>query len=161
MSELVITLIVVILLIGLVIFWRKRKQCSSCCSSTRTPKSESKTTEQVKPQESGSALNTSEPAKAAVAASPEPSNIETAVKPLHPNAANSTESTALIPQDSVLKRHYITHVCTMVESLNPGRPTDSVLSRHYDAMIISRIMQCLNDKNALDQLIIAYESNKR
>jgi hypothetical protein len=40
-----------------------------------------------------------------------------------------------LPQDSMLRRHVITHVHAMVESKMPLRPTDSALRRHYDTMI--------------------------
>jgi hypothetical protein len=40
-----------------------------------------------------------------------------------------------LPQDSMLRRHAITHLYAIVESNMPLRPTDSVLRRHYDTMI--------------------------
>ncbi len=70
------------------------------------------------------------------------------------------ENNSSLPEDSILKRHYFTHVCTMVEALAPSRPTDAVLCRHYDAMIVAKIDQCLNDKQALAQLLEDYQNNK-
>ena len=69
-----------------------------------------------------------------------------------------SDSTYNIPQDSILRRHYLTHVFTMIEALVPTRPTDAVLCRHYDAMIVTKIERCLNDKQALEQLVCDYEN---
>ncbi|HEY8098715.1 MAG TPA: hypothetical protein VIE65_21825, partial [Methylobacter sp.] len=63
----------------------------------------------------------------------------------------------LLPQDSILRRHYFTHLCTMLEALVPPRPTESVLCRHYDMMIVTKLAQCLNDKNVAEQLSCDYE----
>jgi len=40
-----------------------------------------------------------------------------------------------LPQDSMLRRHAITHLYATIESNMPLRPTDSVLRRHYDTLI--------------------------
>ena len=69
-----------------------------------------------------------------------------------------SDSTYNIPQDSILRRHYLTHVLTMIEALVPTRPTDAVLCRHYDALIVTKIDRCLNDKQALEQLVYDYEN---
>jgi hypothetical protein len=66
-----------------------------------------------------------------------------------------------LPQDSMLRRHYLTHLRAMIESLNPPHPTDASLSRHYDAMITAEIEQCLNDKGAVERLICNYEDHKK
>ncbi|UOA09267.1 hypothetical protein [Methylobacter sp. S3L5C] len=63
-----------------------------------------------------------------------------------------------VPQDSTLKRHFIAHLRTMIESLKP-RPTDSALSRHYDSLINAEVEQCVNDQNSLEQLIAQYEGH--
>jgi hypothetical protein len=66
-----------------------------------------------------------------------------------------------LPQDSLLKRHYLTHLRAMIISLSSPRPTDSTLSRHYDTQIAAKIEQCLNDESALQQLVFHYEHNKK
>ena len=38
-----------------------------------------------------------------------------------------------IPQDSILKRHFLTHVRAQIESRFAPRPSDSILTRHYDS----------------------------
>jgi hypothetical protein len=69
--------------------------------------------------------------------------------------------TSLLPQDSMLKRHYLTHVRAMMNSLNPSRPTELALSRHYDTQINANIERCLNNKMAMDQLIADYADYKK
>jgi len=66
-----------------------------------------------------------------------------------------------LPQDSTLRRHYLTNLRAMIESLKPPRPTDSSLSRHYDAMILAEIEQCVSDQGAIERLICNYEDHKK
>jgi hypothetical protein len=73
--------------------------------------------------------------------------------------ASTTGNNSLLPQDSILRRHYLTHLCNIVESLAPQRPTDSVLSRHYDAMLVAKLVQCSTNEKALAQLFHDYENN--
>lgn len=42
-----------------------------------------------------------------------------------------------IPEDSMLRRHYLTHIQARKESRLPARPTDSMLRRHYDSLMAS------------------------
>ncbi len=42
-----------------------------------------------------------------------------------------------IPEDSMLRRHYLTHIQARTQSRLPGRPTDSMLRRHYDSLMAS------------------------
>jgi hypothetical protein len=66
-----------------------------------------------------------------------------------------------LPQDSMLRRHYLANLRAMIESLTPPRPTDSSLSRHYDSLIAAEIEQCMNDKGAIERLICKYEAHKK
>jgi len=66
-----------------------------------------------------------------------------------------------LPQDSTLRRHAAAHLRSLIESLNPTRPTDSSLSRHYDALINAEFEQCINDKGAIERLIVAVEAHKK
>jgi len=61
----------------------------------------------------------------------------------------------------MLRRHYLTHLRAMIESLKPPRPTDSSLSRHYDTMILAEIEQCISDQGAIERLICNYEDHKK
>jgi len=65
-----------------------------------------------------------------------------------------------LPQDSILKRHYLTHVTSMIEALASPRPTDSVLCRHHDALIADKLAECLNNQASMRQLVCDYESQK-
>lgn len=159
--------VLIVLLIAIPIVLKKRKKCASCHSSNETPKSESKIPEQVKqPPETKSADKPVANTQATVVNSPEPKpvvNIESSAKPqvketevpFPGNAGNS-----FLPQDSILKRHFLSHVYTMIDSLAPPRPTESVLRRHYDAIIITKVVQCLYDKKAMEQLIEDYKNRK-
>ncbi len=44
-----------------------------------------------------------------------------------------------IPEDSTLKRHFLTNLRAQIESELHPRPTDAVLKRHYDSLIASKI----------------------
>jgi hypothetical protein len=44
-----------------------------------------------------------------------------------------------IPEDSVLKRHFLSGIRHEIESKNPPRPTDAVLKRHHKQLIDSQI----------------------
>jgi hypothetical protein len=44
-----------------------------------------------------------------------------------------------IPEDSTLKRHFLTNLRAQIESEFHSRPTDVVLKRHYDSFIDSKI----------------------
>ena len=71
------------------------------------------------------------------------------------------DSTDNLPQDSTLRRHAIAHLRSLIESLNPARPTDSSLSRHYDALINAEIEQCISDKGAIERLVVTVEAHKK
>ncbi len=175
MIEFGISVVLIVLLIAAVVFFKKRKKCSSCCSSKQPPKSESKAPEQVKQQQETKltdkpianaepiSVNSQITEATIVAPEPKPETNQPAAKPQsQETTVSSSENTLgspLLPQDSVLKRHYLTHVCAMIESLAPLRPTDSVLCRHYDSMIAAELGQCLSDKKAMEQLIHDYENN--
>jgi len=62
-----------------------------------------------------------------------------------------------LPQDSMLRRHYLTHLTMMIEVIYAPYPTDSALKRHYDTMIAAKIEDCLNDNAKMAQLIFDYE----
>ena len=77
-----------------------------------------------------------------------------------PEALDFNAKQMLIPEDSTLRRHYLTLVSSMLESITFSRPTDSVLRRHYDHMISSQRDSCLNNKSHMEQLLCNYESHK-
>ena len=151
MSALEIVAVLIILLITIPIILKIRKKNSSCshCPAKETPVSEPTAPEPVKQQ---TELKPADQPISDIELSTEPQTNETAI--------SSQENNSSLPEDSVLKRHYLTHVCTMIAALVPPRPTDAVLCRHYDAMIVAKIDQCLDDKQAMEQLIDDYQNNK-
>ncbi|MGZ5056173.1 MAG: hypothetical protein ACXWAT_14705 [Methylobacter sp.] len=84
------------------------------------------------------------------------SKVEAPAKPQVQEAASTVKASGF-PEESVLKRHYFYHLCTMIEELAPQCPTESVLRRHHYTMLATRIGQCLHDKKALEQLTYDYE----
>lgn len=152
MNVLEITVALIILLIITLIILRRQKKCSSC-SSKKTVLDKPKAPESVKPQQETTAVVNVEPSTANAQITDTKIVAPSAIA----QAAYPSENNSVLPQDSILKRHYLTHLCSMVEALAPPRPTESVLCRHYDMMIAAKIVQCLNDKKATEQLIFDYE----
>ena len=167
--------VLIVLLITMFIL-KRQKKCSSCLSK-ETLISKPKTPEQEKQQpeiESTAKIAVNSEAvvvdsqvtdttsiSSPVTESVKPvSNIEISAKPQVKEAAVSPveNSSSGFPQDSILRRHYFTHLCTMIEALAPECPTDSILCRHYYMMLLTEIDRCLNDKKAMDRLIYDYEN---
>jgi len=167
---------VLIVLLITVFILKRQKKCSSC-SSKETLISKPKTPEQEKQQSEikstakiavnseavvvDSQVTDTTSISSPVAESVKPvSNIEISAKPQVKEAAVSPveNSSSGFPQDSILRRHYFTHLCTMIEALAPECPTDSILCRHYYMMLLTEIDRCLNDKKAMERLIYDYEN---
>ncbi len=152
-----ITAVLIVLLITILIVLKKRKKCSSC-----SPKEAliTKAPEPVKPQPEIKLADKPKAKAEPTAVNPQITNVKVVAPSAKPTAAPSPVKTnsCSLPQDSILKRHYFTHLCAMIETLVPPRPTDSILCRHYDTMIVGKIAQCLNDKRAMEQLICDYEN---
>ncbi|MCK9396146.1 MAG: hypothetical protein M0Q44_11205 [Methylobacter sp.] len=165
MTQFGIVAVLIVLLITLLIILKRRKKCSSC-SPKETLIGKPKAPEQEKQQPEITLVD--KPITSAVptavngqitdvVSSPEPKPKNKPIGDIDPSAKPKAGAPISgLPQDSILRRHYMTHLCTMLESLVPPRPTDSVLRRHYDAMIVTQIAQCLNDKKAMEQLLHAY-----
>ncbi|WP_446808542.1 hypothetical protein ACH50O_14790 [Methylomonas sp. 2BW1-5-20] len=47
--------------------------------------------------------------------------------------------TAILPEDSILKRHFLTQLQSEIEATLFPRPTDSMLQRHYDSMVAAKV----------------------
>lgn len=54
-----------------------------------------------------------------------------------------------IPEDAVLRRHFITQVCSEIEAGLSPRPTDSVLLRHHQALVMAKLEQRLAELGRL------------
>jgi hypothetical protein len=52
-----------------------------------------------------------------------------------------------IPEDSTLRRHYLSMIRANIEKAKAPRPTDSALRRHYDAMIDAEVEKQLAQFN--------------
>ncbi|HEY8159156.1 MAG TPA: hypothetical protein VIF10_10690 [Methylobacter sp.] len=186
MVELGITVVLVALLIAIMVFLNKRKKSSSGYASNQPfkyapkeplkkeakyPPQQEKQPSEIKPapkvevKAEPTAVNSQiTDAKAVASSTPKPvkkpvSNIEASTKPQAKEAASPAKnSNTGFPEDSVLKRHFFNHLCTMIEELAPQCPTDSVLRRHYYTMLVTQIDQCLNDKKSMERLIYNYEN---
>ena len=67
---------------------------------------------------------------------------------------------AHIPHDSVLRRHYVTHLCSLLNELYP-RPSESVLRRHHRQLVASQLELCLLEPAAGEKLQAAHEILKK
>jgi hypothetical protein len=76
-------------------------------------------------------------------------------------AAPTTAAVPVIPQDSVLRRHYLSHVRYMVEATTFPRPTDSVLRRHYEQLVGSVYNACISDTAEMQKLLRRYDDYRR
>ena len=79
-----------------------------------------------------------------------------------PSIATSESATTVsshqIPQESVLRRHYLSQLQTILETMTGPRPTDSVLSRHYDHHISTAFETCMEDNVHLNTVIAQFEA---
>lgn len=53
--------------------------------------------------------------------------------------SRATPSELRIPEESTLRRHFLTHLQSEIESALFPRPADSVLQRHYDALVAAEL----------------------
>ena len=83
--------------------------------------------------------------------------VEIQVKTPPPKIKKVLEINKQFPQDSMLRRHYLTHLKMMLEFIYAPYPTDSALKRHRETFIEAKIEDCLNDKDKLAQLVLNYE----
>ena len=71
------------------------------------------------------------------------------------------KSSHKIPQESVLRRHYLTHVRYMIETVSSPRPTECVLRRHYEHSIARQLDDCLNDGAKMESLVKRYDEHRK
>ncbi|KAF3982135.1 MAG: hypothetical protein HFP78_03290 [Methylococcales symbiont of Hymedesmia sp. n. MRB-2018] len=69
-------------------------------------------------------------------AEPKPASVEETVAI---TATVATTTRLQIPEDSTLKRHFLSALKAEVEASMPARPTESVLIRHYDSTVQAKI----------------------
>ena len=161
MNELLIAVIAIVILLVIIYKWRKRTQDSP---KPATPAQKNKSAN--KPPVAANVEPKIKPVQKpqtteAVSAVETKSKLIVEPTPVKTVTLAPKESGDNLPQDSMLRRHYLTHLRTMIESLNGPRPTDSSLSRHYDSLITTEIAQCSSDQNAIGRLICHYEAHKK
>lgn len=61
------------------------------------------------------------------------------VEPIATATKESKNSSLNIPEDSTLKRHFLSNLKSKIESEMPPRPTDSTLKRHYDTQVQAKL----------------------
>ncbi len=66
------------------------------------------------------------------------------VKPITQAAVSRTIQK--IPEDSTLRRHFITHLRSIIEATKQPRPTDCTLLRHYNATIDAELESQLEEE---------------
>jgi len=81
-----------------------------------------------------------------VKADPVVKEVKADTKPAAPVAAKVEVKTSKrqVPEDSALKRHFISTLKADVETSIGPRPTDSTLKRHYDAAVQADLENLLN-----------------
>ena len=164
MSFEIVAIIVVLLVPALIYFKIQKKKLADT-----TPKNVVEATKPIQ-QEANTATDSVEPAKEKTAQLPESlASTQTAVasenKPLvtqtsDKSAYSEAETHKNLPQDSMLRRHYLSHLRAMITSGFP-RPTDSMLSRHYNTHITAEIERYLNNENAMQQRVSHDENDRK
>ncbi|GEM_PF-2449179 len=72
-----------------------------------------------------------------------PSIIRCYRKPLHELIEIAEMFSEVVPQDSTLKRHFMTQLLSETEASLEPRPTDATLKRHYDQLLESKLIEKL------------------
>jgi Tfp pilus assembly protein PilV len=70
-------------------------------------------------------------------------------------------SNVQIPEDSVLRRHFLNQLHQMLESCKENRPTDSALVRHYDESIRMVLESFSNNLDEIQCLFSYYENHHK
>ncbi|MFA5984241.1 MAG: hypothetical protein WC782_09510 [Methylococcaceae bacterium] len=82
---------------------------------------------------------------------PSPQQAKAASKPVGAKqSATQTPATAgvKIPEDSMLKRHFLSQIQAEIESQLPIKPTEATLKRHYETEIKARLERYLSTNQA-------------
>lgn len=58
-----------------------------------------------------------------------------------PETEKAIKVSLVVPQDSILKRHFLSKLKSDIESTKGVRPTDSMLARHYDAIVNAEMVR--------------------
>lgn len=142
-------MVVFLVLIALLVFFRIRKKKLANASS-QTSNEPQNTVVQAPPVKKTD--TPSEPVKPTIIAESAP-----APKIVVPH----TTKPSLLPEDSALKRHYVSQLRAMAITVQGACPSDASLRRHYLAEIAAEVERCSNDKAALAHLLQAYQETKK
>ena len=155
--------IVVLLLIGVFVFFKMRKKKlanTTPQASNESKKSvvEEKATVNAKAPVVEQATSTVEtkPVVDTVTSAPTPT-----AKVVSVQNATSVKVHTLLPEDSTLKRHYVTQLQAMAIAVRGPCPSDATLRRHYLTEVAMEVECCLDDKVALEHLMQAYQKTKK
>lgn len=107
--------------------------------------------ETVAPQEFVNVVEESVAAAPAAVVAPVVSEVKASVSAAV--AGRTHDVPVTVPEDSVLRRHFLSHVQNQLLAGAPDRPTDSVLSRHYDQWVAAQLDSCVNDAGKLNALL--------
>jgi len=155
--------VIIILLIATAVFLKTQKKASDDAVK-QTPKAAETTTQQQEPEvavvEPKIEVETDEAEAESVQPVIAPQNeapvvIAPVINPVEPELQASliTQNYSLLPEDSVLRRHYFSQIQALLEESLPTKPSDATLRRHYEAILAEKLEQVLNDKHLLDQLL--------
>lgn len=53
--------------------------------------------------------------------------------------ADSGKAAPRVPEDSILRRHFLAQLQSEIEAALFPRPTDSMLQRHYDSLVAAQV----------------------
>lgn len=55
----------------------------------------------------------------------------------------------LIPQDAILRRHFVSHLRAEIENTLQPRPSDSIQRRHYESLVSLKLQQRMAELDPL------------
>lgn len=143
--------VIIILLIATAVFLKTQKKASDEAVK-QTPKAAETTTQQQEPEVVVVEPKIEPETDAAERVQPV---IAPVINPVEPALQVNliTPNYSLLPEDSVLRRHYFSQIQALLEESLPTKPSDATLRRHYEAILAEKLEQVLNDKHLLDQLL--------
>lgn len=130
----------VALLVGWQVWKRKHQPAGKPAESkptsanTAAAESQTNTPSPVAPVTQQTEQPLAAPAPEPVVESAPAAVVASAEKPVATSPLATEAATAKIPEDSVLKRHYLAALQAEKDALNNPYPTDSVLRRHYETL---------------------------
>lgn len=147
--------VIIILLIATAVFLKTQKKASDDAVK-QAPKAAEATTQQPELVVVEPTIEVETDVQPVTAPQNEaPEVVAPVINPVEPalQANPIAPSYSLLPEDSVLKRHYFSQIQALLEESLPTKPSDATLKRHYEAILAEKLEQVLNDKALLDPLL--------